>query len=118
MHSIDLTWQVIKSFPIIFFDGYITLEIEEILQKTYQEVMEQVNSKILIFDFNKASYINSSGISSLIKILKKYNEKGGTLIFTGLSDHIKKVMDIVGLTDYVKTFSTIELAIKNCDSEL
>ena len=118
MNSINLTWEIIKSFPIIFFDGQITSEIEELLDKAYREVLSQVNSKILILDFTKADYINSSGIASLIKILKMSNESGGDLIFTGLSDHIKKVMDIVGLSDYVKIFNTTEIAINDYNNEL
>ncbi|MCL2155559.1 MAG: STAS domain-containing protein [Leptospirales bacterium] len=113
MNSFNLTCKIIKSFPIIFFDGQITSEIEELLDKAYHEVMSQVDSKLLILDFTKADYINSSGISSLIKILKINKESGGDLIFTGLSDHIKKVMDIVGLSDYVKIFNTTDIAINH-----
>ena len=117
MHSFNLTWEIIESFPIIFFDGDITAKIEELLEETYDKVMSQINSKMLIFDFTKANYINSSGISSLIKILKMYNEAGGDLIFTGLSDHLKRVMDIVGLSDYVKIFSTIDMAMEYCNDK-
>ena len=117
MHTFNLTYDIAQSFPIIFFDGHITSDIEESLEETYHEIIDKVDSKILIFDFSKVNYINSSGISSIIRILKMQDEKGGDLIFTDLSDHIKKVMDIVGLTEHVKIFKTTEMAIKHFNIE-
>ncbi|MCL1865751.1 MAG: STAS domain-containing protein [Spirochaetes bacterium] len=115
MHSFGLTWEVIKSFPIIFLDGDITLEAKQLLEDTYKEIINQLDAKILIFDFSKTDYINSTGISYFLNILQRHKERGGEFIFTSLSDHIKKVMNIVGLTDYVKVFSTTETAIKYLD---
>ena len=47
-----------------------------------------------------------------------HKEEDGDFVFTGLSEHLKKVMDIVGLTDYVKIFDTIETAIQKSKSQM
>ncbi len=88
------------------------------MEEAYYEIRNNIKEKIYIFDFRKANYINSSGISSFIKIIHIHKEENGDFIFTGLSEHLKKVMDIVGLTDYVKIFDTIETAVSNSKSEL
>ena len=118
MNSFKLTWEVVQSFPIIYLDGDITLDAKELLEETYNSIMDQLKTKILILDFSKIYYINSSGISSLLNILRLHYEISGELIFTGLSDHLKKVLDIVGLIDHVKDFETIEMAIQYCKNEL
>jgi len=118
MNSFNLKWEVIKSFPLIYLDGSITLGAKQLLEKTYDEIIDQVKSKGLIFDFTKIDYINSSGISYFLNIINLHNETGMELIFVSLPDHIKKVFDVVGLMEYVKVFGTVDMAIKYCYNEL
>ena len=113
MSSFNLNWKIEKTFPVIFLEGDITSEADQLLEEAYYEIRNSVKKNIYIFDFERASYINSSGISSFIKIIHMHKEGNGDFIFTGLSEHLKKVMDIVGLTDYVKIFDTIEAAIQS-----
>lgn len=116
MNSFNLKWKIEKNFPVIFLNGDITSEADHLLEEAYFEIRNHIKEKIFIFDFTNASYINSSGISSFIKIIHMHKEEDGDFIFTGLSDHLKKVMDIVGLTDYVKIYDSINTAIqKNGD---
>ena len=117
MSSFNLKWSLEKSFPVIYLNGDITSEADHLLEETYYEIKKQVKNNIYIFDFEQANYINSSGISSFIKIIHIHKEQDGDFIFTGLSEHLKKVMDIVGLTDYVKIYDTIETAIQESINE-
>ncbi len=112
MNSFNLKWKIEKNFPVIFLDGDITSEADQLLEEAYFEIKNQIKEKIFIFDFSNSSYINSSGISSFIKIIHMHKEEDGDFIFTGLSEHLKKVMDIVGLTDYVKIYDSIDIAIQ------
>jgi len=118
MSSFSLNWKLEKNFPVIFLDGDITSEADQLLEEAYYEIRNQVKDKIYIFDFEKANYINSSGISSFIKIIHLHKDEDGDFIFTGLSEHLKKVMDIVGLTDYVKIFDTVEKAIQKNGNDI
>lgn len=117
MSSFSLKWQIEQSFPVIYLNGDITSEADLLLEEAYYEIKKQVKNNIYIFDFERANYINSSGISSFIKIIHLHKEQDGDFIFTGLSEHLKKVMDIVGLTDYVKIYDSIELAIRESKKE-
>lgn len=118
MGSFDLNWKIENNLPIIFLKGDITSEADHVLEEAYFEIRKQVKGKVYIFDFEKANYINSSGISSFIKIIHMHKEEDGDFIFTGLSEHLKKVMDIVGLTDYVKISDSIETAIQSSSKSI
>jgi len=111
MNSFNLNWKIEKNFPVISLEGDITSEADKLLEEAYFEIRNQLKKKTYIFDFEKANYINSSGISSFIRIIHMHKEENGEFIFTGLSEHLKKVMDIVGLTDYVKIFDDVDTAI-------
>jgi len=114
MNTFKLTWEVVNSYPLIHLNGSLTLGSKQLLENTYEEILEQVSTKELIFDFTNIDYINSAGISSFLNIISFHNTAGVELIFVGLPDHIKRVLDIVGLTDYVKVFGTVDMAIQYC----
>lgn len=112
MNAFNLKWFLEKDIPVICLEGDITSDADQILKNTYSEIKKKSKSRVYIFDFNRSNYINSSGISSFIKIIHLHKESNGDFIFTGLSDHLKKVMDIVGLTEYITITETVESAIK------
>lgn len=115
MDSFEIQWDTSKKCPVIFLKGDITGDSSEKIQAAYYEITKAASSNTLIFDFNNSKYINSSGISSLIKILHKHQETNGKFIFTGLSDHMVKVLDIVGLTEYVTICNNLDSAIKTAE---
>jgi len=117
MNPFNSSWELVQTFPIIYLDGDITLEAEQLLNETYNSIMGKLKAKILIFDFTKIDYINSAGISSFIRLFRMHNATGGDFVFIGLSDHIKKVLDILELTDYVKIFETLDMALEYCKNE-
>jgi len=90
-----------NNIPSVYLNGDITSDAEPYLFEAYNEIMKKHRALTIIFNFDNAHYINSSGISAFIKLLHQHNEINGNFIFTGLSDHLKKVIDIVGLTDYI-----------------
>lgn len=112
MNPFNLTWVIEREIPVIYLEGDITSESDQVLKDAYNEIKKKSRSRVFIFDFTKSNYINSSGISSFIKIIHLHKEANGDFIFTGLSDHLLKVMDIVGLTEYISISETIESAIK------
>ncbi|HOP61754.1 MAG TPA: STAS domain-containing protein [Spirochaetota bacterium] len=112
MNPFNIKWVLEKDIPVVFLEGDITSESDSLLKETYAEIKKKNRSRVYIFDFSKSNYINSSGISSFIKIIHIHKESNGEFIFTGLSDHLLKVMDIVGLTEYISISENIESAIK------
>ena len=97
-----------NKIPIVYLSGDITSDAEVLLLNAYDEIMKKRKVLTIIFDFNNAHYINSSGISAFIKLIHKHNDYNGNFIFAGLSDHLKKVIDIVGLTEYITILDSIK----------
>lgn len=112
MNPFNLKWIIEKDIPVIYLEGDITSEADLTLKEAYNDIKKKSRSRFYIFDFSSSNYINSSGISSFIKIIHLHKESNGEFIFTGLSDHLLKVMDIVGLTEYISISETIQSAIK------
>ncbi len=111
MESFEIKWDIKGKCPVIFLQGDITGDSSEKLHAAYEEIKKEAAADTLIFDFNNSRYINSSGISSLIRILHIHQETNGKFIFTGLTEHMIKVFDIVGLTEYVTIYASIDAAL-------
>ncbi|MCC5813234.1 MAG: STAS domain-containing protein [Leptospira sp.] len=98
------------SVPILHITGEITSEADDEIMNAYNSVPEGSRTRVLI-NFSETSYINSAGIATLISLITKASENSGKIEFAGLNSHFRKVMDIVGLTDFVLIHDSLEKAL-------
>ena len=88
-------------------DAYTSPE----LKQKFTNITEQTNPHITV-DFTKVSYMDSTGLGVFIALLKSIKKKDGTLKFVGVSDRLKRLFDITGLTDILNLNSEIEGGVK------
>jgi anti-anti-sigma factor len=109
--KIYINYEKDGTVPIIYISGEITSEADEDITNSYASIPLEKRSRVII-DFSKTAYINSAGIATLISLITKASENQGKIEFAGLNDHFRKVMDIVGLTDFVIIHKDITQALK------
>jgi len=90
-----------KKIPTIYLYGEIDTESSNKIKTAYKHAGEKMRDKLII-NFKNVSYINSAGIASLISIVSDASKKNIKVYFVGLSDYFKKVMQIVGVTEFVE----------------
>ena len=98
---------------VTLFDikGDVTALSEPFLNDAYKKALDRGVSKILL-RFKKDAYINSGGIALLIQILAETKKNNQTAGITGLSDHFKKIFNMVGITKFAKIFDTVDAALE------
>jgi len=109
-YSHEITLETLGDIPIIWISGDLTSEADSEVKARYADLKSQFSGDKIIINFENTKYINSSGIATLINIIQNVNEKEGVVSFVGMSDHLQKVMDIVGISDFVKIYKTNEEA--------
>jgi anti-anti-sigma factor len=92
--------------------GDVTTFSEPFLKKAYEDANDQGAGKILL-QFDKKAYINSGGIAILIQLLAETKTNNQQIGITGLSEHFKKIFNMVGITKFAPIYSTIEEALKS-----
>jgi anti-anti-sigma factor len=99
---------------VTLFDirGDLTVVSEPYLKGAYQNANEQGTTRILL-KFDQGTYINSGGIAVLIQILSETKKNNQQIAITGLSDHFKKIFNMVGITKFAKIYSSVEEAVEN-----
>lgn len=107
----EIALETIGDVSLFDIKGDVTALSEPFLDEAYKKALDQGISKILL-QFKEDAYINSGGIALLIQILaetKKNNQQAG---ITGLSDHFKKIFNMVGITKFAEIFDTVEAALE------
>ena len=88
---------------VLRFEGDIASTSKEAVLGTYQGLPKQT-TKLVLLDFTKVDYINSSGIALVIQMLIEASNSGQKVYAFGLSAHFTKVFTMVGITKYAGLF--------------
>ena len=91
--------------------GDITAFSEASLGDAYRKASEDGARKLLL-KIEKEAYINSGGIAVLIQILAQTRHNDQRVAITGISEHFKKIFNMVGITKFAAVFASTELAIQ------
>lgn len=71
----------------------------------------------VILDLESIHFIDSSGLGSLISILRFLNAEGGNLKLTKINKPIQNMFELVSMTKIFDVFDSNELAIKSFESQ-
>ncbi len=93
---------------VIKTEGYINNTGGE---KIVNEFMGHEGVSRLILNLENSKVVNSIGISHLIEIIEKLNQRNGKMIFTNLDPVIEKTFTIMGLFQYADKADSIESAL-------
>ena len=88
---------------VLRFEGDIASTSKEAVLGTYQ-ALPKATVKLILLDFTKVDYINSSGIALVIQLLIEASNSGQKVYAYGLSAHFVKVFTMVGITKYAGLF--------------
>ena len=107
-----------KQGEVTIFDirGDITSFSETSLNEAYQKANDQDARRILLKIDNDA-YINSGGIALLIQIMAQIKKNNQFVVITGISEHFKKIFNMVGITKFAKIYDTVDAAIDKLTAE-
>ena len=88
---------------VLRFEGDISSTSKDAVLGTYQSLLKET-TKLVLLDFSKVDYINSSGIALVIQLLIEASNAGQKIFAYGLSAHFTKVFTMVGITKYAGLF--------------
>lgn len=95
---------------ILYTDNYINNIEGEKLEELCVSFLNKGITKIVI-DFSGTELVNSIGVSILIGIIEKINEKKGIVYFSGLKRINYDIFRLVGLTNHIQVFNTEDDAV-------
>lgn len=107
----QLTTPAGHAVEVLRFTGDIASTSREAVLGTYQALSKDA-ARLILLDFTKVDYINSSGIALVIQLLIEASNAGQKVYAFGLSAHFTKVFTMVGITRYAQLFASEDEALK------
>ena len=84
--------------------------VDEKIQEIYK-VLEQIPTGLkLVLNLENLSYMNSKSIGYLTDVYGKVMKGSGVLVIANAKDNITDILQVVGLTQLVKAFATLDEA--------
>ena len=87
---------------VLRFEGDIASTSKDAVLGAYHALPK--GTSLVLLDFTKVDYINSSGIALVIQMLIEASNSGQKVYAFGLSAHFTKVFTMVGITRYAGIF--------------
>jgi len=89
-------------------EGEINISTSPELKKRFEKVSEP---KVII-NLSKVDYVDSSGLATLVEILKKARSRGGSIHLTHLSDKVRSLFEITKLDKLFGIYSDDQTALE------
>lgn len=106
-----------KPIKLIHISGQLDeSNVDEKIQEVYKLLTPEAKDLNLLFDLTNLEYMNSKSIGYLTDIYGKITEKNGRVAIAGAKPNILDILQVVGLTQLIQNFGTIEEAKLNIES--
>ena len=96
---------------IVVFTGEIDLESSPAARETLLKCVEHTGN--VIVDLSEVSYIDSSGVASLVEALQAAKKKGSQFALAAVSEPTRRVLELARLDQVFTLFDSVELALEN-----
>jgi anti-sigma B factor antagonist len=93
-----MSFTVKKAGDVTIFEVEGTLIVgnrQELKQKVIEEI--EAGARKVLVDFEKTTYIDSSGLGVLVSLAKKIRESGGDLRLANLNDDLQTLFELTKL---------------------
>lgn len=92
-------------------EGEININTSGELRKAFDNIIKNDDKKVLI-DFKDVSYIDSSGLATLIEMLQRLKKIGGSLRISNMNERVKNIFEITKLYKLFDIFDVRQEALK------
>jgi len=99
-----------QTIPVVLITGDIDLETSPQLREFLKPKSAKKTPKLLL-DFSGVSYIDSSGLATLIEYFQAVQGYGGKLALASLSPRVKNVFEIVRLEQIFTLYPDVPTAL-------
>lgn len=80
------------------------------------EIIGEPQVNLMIIDFAKLHFIDSTGIGLLLGRIRDLHKRGGKMVVTSLNLHMRKVLTIAGVLGLVTVQPTIKKALQDTNN--
>ncbi|MGH8102110.1 MAG: STAS domain-containing protein [Chthoniobacterales bacterium] len=95
---------------VIPLEGEIDLHVSPTIAAALTKMLEK-KPKRLVVDLSRVSYIDSSGLATLIEAMQNVQEYGGKFALAGLQETVSTIFEIARLDQVFKIYPNVDAAL-------
>ncbi|GAB4341434.1 MAG: STAS domain-containing protein [Candidatus Abyssubacteria bacterium] len=95
---------------VIRVSGDVDLDTSPKLRKALIDAVNKKHSPIVV-DLSDVTYIDSSGVATLVESLQLSSKYGGTFRLVGLNDHVSEVFKLARLQRVFMIYDSVDEAL-------
>lgn len=93
----QIEFEMTDDILIAHLDGELDHHSSAVVREEIDMTVNAFHSKHLIFNFEKVTFMDSSGIGVIMGRYNKIIQLGGRLIITGCDEYIDRILDMAGI---------------------
>ena len=97
---------------VLELSGEIDINTSPEVRKAFDQLIKHQEKRILL-NFTQVSYIDSSGLATMVEMLQRLKRFGGQLRLSNLSEKVKGLFEITKLDRLFGIFPSEEEALKD-----
>lgn len=94
---------------VVEVEGEINITTSPELKKSF----DSIRTAKVVINMQNVGYIDSSGLATLVELLKKVKQKGGNLSLSQVSEKVRSLFEITKLDRLFSIYSSNEEALKS-----
>ena len=99
-----------NGLAVCYVDGEIDINTSPEVKKSFDKLISSKAPKIVV-NLTKVTYVDSSGLATLVEILKNMRSYGGKLRLSNMSPKVKSLFEITKLEKLFEIIANEEEAI-------
>lgn len=97
---------------VVALEGDLTHEISELVRRTAEERIDQRQIVDFVVDFEKAGFVDSEGLETLLWLKRRCEDLFGQLKIVNLDDNCRKILEITRLEPRFECHPDLPAALK------
>jgi stage II sporulation protein AA (anti-sigma F factor antagonist) len=113
----QIEFQMTDDILIANLDGELDHHSSAVVREEIDKTVNAFHSKHLIFNFEKVTFMDSSGIGVIMGRYNKITQLEGRLVITGCNEYIDRILDMAGIYTIAARVGTVAESIEKIVSE-
>lgn len=108
----QIEFEMTDDILIAKLDGELDHHTSAVIREEIDKTVEAFRSTHLIFNFEKVTFMDSSGIGVIMGRYNKITQLGGMLIITDCNEYIDRILDMAGIYTITTRMKSVTASIE------
>ena len=108
----NLNLKKLENTVVIYLEGRLDVHLSADIEKKINKLIENEPKSNILLNLKDVEYMSSSGLRIFVSTMRILKENNRKLVLCNMNNAVKKIFEVVELTDMFDIFNSEEEALK------